>query len=202
MFGRKILGSIIAFVLSILSIIQAAVSEGILSEWYSILFLVALAIGLLGIMIYDIAECCKEKNKTYKFEVRSEEFYSFFSKWYDKTGKLAIICDDLDWIVLGNDDRIYNALKQKSASKELTLFLNKGIESEYAQELFSRGATLKKAKESLVAKYSFSCLAPMEQYSEIIVRNKSEETTGYVKFVEIVDEEKIIDLINTILEDK
>lgn len=199
-FLRKIIGSVIAFFMSLLSIIKSITGEGIFSKWYVIIILIAMAIALLGIMIYDIIECYKKRKKFHVFEVGSKEFLDFFSTWYEQQGKLAIVCNDLDWIVQGNDSRIYNVLVQKSENKQLTLFLGGGASSKYAQELEQKGAVLKKAAASIISKYIFSCLAPMDHYSNIILRCKRNDNNQLVEFVEIEDEQ-IIDLVNTVLEE-
>lgn len=208
----KILCTIFSAVLSLLTILQhiALVLPDSQDEWnsfeiflyrilsarYWIWFLAALIVILAFLTITDIF---LSTSKHHRFKVQSSSFKRFFKKWYNQHGKLIVICDDIDWTCDKDDESIFRVLEKK-CSEGLTLYLGKGFKSERANKLREKGAKVIRAKRSLIHDYSFSCIAPMDHYSNIIVRNKNNDVGQEVEFSELSDE-RVIALLTALLED-
>lgn len=208
----KILWSIVTAVVSLLTILQhiALVLPDNSEEWnsfdrfldsilrsnYWIWVLLALIVVLVILTIADIAF---STSKRHHFKVQSSRFKKFFTKWYRQPGKLIVICDDIDWTCARNDKSIFHALEQKCA-EGLTLYLGRGYSSNLVKQLCNKGARVFQAKSSLIREYSFSCLAPMGHFSNIIVREKKMDAGQSVQFYELSDE-RVIALLTALLED-
>lgn len=208
----KILWSVVTAAISLLTILQhiALVLPENSEEWnsferflnsilkadYWIGVLLALIILLAALTIVDIL---LSTSKRHRFKVQSPRFKKFFSKWYGQSGKLAIICDDIDWTCDRDDQSVFHALEEKCA-EGLTLYLGKGYQSDLVKRLCEKGAKVVRAKPSLIQEYSFSCLAPMGHFSNIIVREKRMDAGQNVQFSELSNE-RVIALLIALLED-
>lgn len=208
----KILWSIVTAAVSLLTILQhfVLVFPENPEEWNSfecflnsilradywiwvLLILIALLIAL------TVADIILSASKRHCFKVQSFRFRRFFTKWYSQPGKLIIICDDIDWTRTQNSKSIFQALEKKCA-EGLKLYLGKGYNSDLVNFLRDKGAEAFHAKESLIQEYSFSCLAPMGHYSNIIFREKSKDSGQSVQFSELFNE-RVIAMLITLLED-
>lgn len=158
--------------------------------------LIALFVSLIIFTVIDVVHSILKQRR---YTVQSYWFRRFFRKWYSQPGKLVIICDDIDWTCRGDDDSIFQALKKKCV-EGLTLYLGKGFDSSLAKQLQEKGAKVLKARPSLIQEYIFSCLAPMGNYSNIIVRQKSKDSGQTVKISELSDN-CLISLLINILEE-
>ena len=165
--------------------------NGMLRADYWIWILLILVILLVALTIADII---LSNTKRHRFKVKSPRFKKFFKKWYSQSGKLTIICDDIDWTCDRDDQSIFHALEEKCA-EGLTLYLGKGYDSNLVNQLCSKGAKVVQAKPSLIQEYSFSCLAPMGHFSNIIIREKRMDAGQYVQFSELSNEHVIALLI-------
>lgn len=207
----KVLCTIFSAVISLLTILQhiALVLSASQEEWNSFetfLYCTLSArywIWILGILIVilvflTIADIFLSTSKHHRFKVQSPSFKKFFRKWYSQHGKLIVICDDIDWTCDKGDESIFRALEKK-CSEGLTLYLGKGFKSARADKLREKGAKVIRAKRSLIYDYSFSCIAPMDHYSNIIVRNKKNDIGQEVEFSELSDE-RVIALLEALLE--
>ena len=96
--------------------------NGMLRADYWIWILLILVILLVSLTITDII---LSSTKRHRFKVQSLRFKKFFTKWYSQSGKLAIICDDIDWTCDRDDQSVFHALEKKCA-EGLTLYLGKG----------------------------------------------------------------------------
>lgn len=208
----KILYSIVTAAVSLLTILQhiALVLPNDREKWnsfecflYSVLradcwiwILLTLIILLITLTITDII---RSTSKCHHFRVQSPRFKKFFTKWYNQSGKLIIICDDIDWTCDQDDKSIFYALEKK-CTDGLTLYLGKGYESDLVNKLCKKGAKAYHAKPSLIQEYSFSCLAPMGHFSNIIVREKRRDAGQSVQFSELSNE-RVIALLIELLED-
>lgn len=162
--------------------------------WIWVLMLLIVLLVVLTIMDVVLAE-----SRHHHFKVQTPRFKKFFTKWYSQHGKLIVICDDIDWTCDKNDCSIFRVLEKKCA-EGLTLYLGSGFKSERAKKLQDKGAKVIRAKPSLIRNYSFSCIAPMDRYSNIIVRDKEKDVRQEVEFSELSDE-RVIALLTALLED-
>lgn len=170
--------------------------NGMLRADYWIWILLILVILLVALTIADII---LSNTKRHRFKVQSPRFKKFFKKWYSQSGKLAIICDDIDWTRDRDDQSIFHVLEEKCA-EGLTLYLGKGYNSDLVNQLCEKGAKVVQAKPSLIQEYSFSCLAPMGHFSNIIIREKRADAGQCVQFSELSNEH-VIALLIALLED-
>lgn len=168
----------------------------IISSRYWIFVLVILILLLISLTISNII---LSTSKHYHFKVQSNSFKKFFIKWYNQPGKLIVICDDIDWTYDNDDFSIFNALEKK-CTEGLTLYLGTGFKSNLSDQLRKKGAIVMQAKPSLIRDYSFSCIAPMDHYSNIIIRNKKKDIGQEVEFSELSDD-RVITLLTALLED-
>lgn len=208
----KILWSFVTAMVSLLTILQhiALVLPNNSKEWssferfldrvlranYWIWVLLALIILLV---ILTIADIVLSTSRRYRFKVQSYRFKKFFTRWYSQPGKLIVICDDIDWTCDGNDRSIFHALERKCVDG-LTLYLGKGYSNNLVEQLHNKGAKVFRAKSSLIQEYSFSCLAPMGHFSNIIVREKWMDSGQYVQFYELSNK-CVIALLTALLGD-
>jgi len=170
--------------------------DGMLRADYWIWILLILVILLVVLTIADII---LSNTKRHRFKVQSSRFKKFFAKWYSQPGKLIIICDDIDWTCDRDDKSIFQALEGKCVDG-LTLYLGTGYNSELVKQLEKKGAKAFKAKQSLIQEYSFSCLAPMGHFSNIIIREKRVDAGQSVQFSELSNEH-VIALLISLLEE-
>ena len=191
--GRLISG-LLAIFSGIVTLVFNNVSHAIFSSLTNIQrYVVVSLIIFLGIILIlssmlDFVSSLKNNSRKHKLKYESKKYISFFYKWYRRSGYLIIICDHLDWIKQENDIRIYNELIKKSTDGKLTLFLGDGIASQEAIELKQAGAKLYSAPHDLLEHYTFSCLSVMgNNTSRIIVRNKQNDTNGWLIIEEIGD---------------
>lgn len=168
----------------------------VLSSDYWIWVLMFLIVLLVFLTIADII---LTTSKHHHFKVQTPRFKKFFTKWYSQHGKLIIICDDIEWTCDGVNSPIFNTLEKK-CDEGLTLYLGSGFESERVKQLCEKGAKVFRAKPSLIRDYSFSCIAPMDHYSNIIVRDKKKDKRQEVEFSELSDE-RVLALLMALLED-
>ncbi len=175
---RKYGGIILTTMITLMSIIGCLITDIPLLARIILVLMAAFAIFSL---FYDI----RQESKRHKFEKDSDKFHKFFSKWYSKPGKLSIICEDLNWIKTDNGSCIYEALKKKCGNKELTLFLGQGTSPDILRELKREGAVIKKAPESIANQYSFSALSYMNNYTNILVRDKQKDGVYRIEFDEV-----------------
>ena len=94
-----------------------------LPAFYSKAYLMAFAVlGVFLVLgsIFDFVAVLRSDRKKYRFKYQSKKFFSFFSNWYSKSGKVSIICDDLDWIKTVKHPEVYEQLMKKSHEKELS----------------------------------------------------------------------------------
>ncbi len=112
--------------------------------------------------------------KPHELTYQSDEFFRFFSEWYNQPGDLNIICGNLDWITDGNNLSVYNKLLEKSKMKRLTILTSgEGIQSAIVNKLYSAGARVKTAPGNILSAYTFSCLSVMDDPAgKIIFRDK------------------------------
>lgn len=157
--------------------------------WIIIIFGVLLSISSLFIIVGSICrliDVFREGLRKHKLSTGSRRFFKFFASWYAQPGKLTIICDDLDWITDGKDERIYHVLVRKSREKQLELLLGDGLHSDTVRRLQSQGALVAEAPAEILVKYTFSCLAVMgNRAGRIIVRDKSRDNSRKVIFEEM-----------------
>lgn len=208
----KILWSIVTAAVSLLTILQhfALVLPGNPEEWNSFerflnsilranywIWILLILIALL--VVLTAADVILSASKRHRFKVQSSRFKNFFTKWYSQPGKLIIICDDIDWTCDGDDQSVYHALEKK-CTDGLTLYLGEGYNNNgLVGQLQTKGAKVFKAKPSLIQEYSFSCLAPMGHFSNIIVREKRIDSGQSVQFSELSNE-CVIALLIALLE--
>lgn len=208
----KIICSIVTAAISLLTILQyiALVLPENPQEWnnfevflYRILssrsWIWVLIILIILLVFLTIIDIIFSTSKHHRFKVQSPHFKKFFKKWYNQPGKLIVICDDIDWTCDKDDDSIFRVLEKKCA-EGLTLYLGRGFNSKRATQLRAKGAKVIQARPSLIHNYSFSCIAPMDHYSNIIVRNKEKDIRQEVEFSELSDE-RVIALLTALLED-
>lgn len=158
-----------------------------------------LTVLIILLVILTIADIVLSRSKTYHFKVKSPPFNRFFTKWYNQPGKLIIICDNIDWTCSPIDRSVFHALEAK-CDDGLKLYLGSGYNSALADQLRAKGAKVFHAKRALIERYSFSCLAPMGNFSNIIVRDKFMDTKQSVQFSESSDA-RVIALLTALLED-
>lgn len=208
----KILRSVVTAAVSLLTILQhiALVVPEETAEWNSFERFLAgilkadywiwiLLVLIILLTVSTIVDILLPASKQRRFKVQSRRFKKFFTKWYSQSGKLAIICDDIDWTYNRDDQSVFHALEEKCA-EGLTLYLGKGHNSDLVNQLCEKGAKVVHAKPSLIQEYSFSCLAPMGHFSNIIVREKRRDAGQYVQFSELSNE-RVIALLIALLEE-
>lgn len=208
----KILCSIFTAAISTLSILQYVVlilpeNSETWNYFQKFLYQIITAPGWIWVLILmfallvllTILDIRSSTAQQHHFKVQSSRFKKFFKKWYSQPGKLIVICDDIDWTCDQNDASIYHTLEEK-CREGLTLYLGKGYNSERVEQLKNLGAKVFKAKPALIRYYSFSCLAPMDHYSNIIIRDKNKDVRQEVKFSELSDE-YVITLLTALLEE-
>ena len=209
--SRRIFGLISAFIMSIMSIYGIlSDSNGIkkiiinILELYPIVKCIAYVLIILFsvltilALIYDLYI----ENHKHRLKYGSEKFYAFFKKWYEKEGKLSIICEDLNWIVSEDSKKtqILEALNSKAKNGNLDVFINKSSNQKWEAKLKEAGANVYNAPKNLVVSYSFSCISVLNNNSKVIVREKAKDSSGYITFVE-VDNKYVTPLLNSFLED-
>lgn len=208
----KVLWSIVTAAVSLLTVLQhiALVLPDNQAEWNSFdrfldgmlkadYWMWILLTLIILLVILTIADIVLSTSKRHHFKVQSSRFKKFFTKWYNQPGKLIIICDDIDWTCDKNDQSVFHALEGKCVDG-LTLYLGKGYDSNLVNQLRAKGAKVFRAKPSLIQEYSFSCLAPMGHFSNIIVREKRMDAGQSVQFSELSNE-RVIALLIALLED-
>ena len=192
-FIGRLLAGIIAVVSGIISLLFNSVTIPIFNNMPDIQkYIYISVITILGLFIlvstfYDAFEKYKNSSKKHSFKFQSRKFFKYFEKWYGQSGKLSIICDDLDWIRTDTNKVIYERLISKSKKQELSLYLGpRGIESHIANELKTYGAKVFKAPAGIVNSFTFSCMSVMDDIvGKIIVRNKNVKASDPVIFEEI-----------------
>lgn len=198
---KKIIETILATTLSVASLIQLIPIEytkSIFSNVYIIIFICICAIILIILLIIDL---CEVIHTTHHFKKGSWRFVRFFSRWYSKPGKLTLICDDLNWTTVSFNKKqpILDALKKKSKSNELVVYINsiKKTSSDILNELPK--AIIKENHQGIISKYSFSCLSYIGNNSAVIIRDKADDKNETIVFQEISDA-RITNLLNALLE--
>lgn len=167
------------------------------SNAFNVIILIVCVIVLIT-MIYNMLE----EKKEHCFRMGSARFCKFFSKWYSQEGTLSIFCDDLDdWIEPHGNQDIYNALKQKSQDEKLQLFLGHESPQRVVDELRSLGADVHQAPADIITNYSFSCLSIMGNNSAVIIRNKQDDASQRIKFIEISNN-YVTGLLNALINER
>lgn len=172
----------------------------IYSQVYLVIFIILGAFLVVG-SILDFVAMFRSDSKKITFKYQSKKFFAFFSKWYSKSGKLSIICDDLDWIKTEEHNEVFEQLMKKSREKMLILLLGVGINDPVVQQLKAEGATVASAPQNVLANYTFSCHAVMgNSAGHIIVREKRNDETAKGKLViEEVSNRYVTELLNALL---
>lgn len=146
------------------------------------IYFILLILGLFVIvnMILEL----KNESTNHKLKKGSRRFYRFFSKWYNRSGVLSIICDDVEWISDGKDTRVLDVLIQKSKDNKLNLYILDD-HSPYAIKLKENGAKVYSISKNIISNYSLSCISFMGNNSAVIVREKRNDQNSVIKFNEI-----------------
>lgn len=143
----------------------------------------------------------KNVYKQYKFKYNSKKFIRFFTKWYSKSGKISIVCDDLDWTHENNSDDIFQVLCKKAESNSLRLYLNKK-DDDFVKTLKDLGAELYSRPENM-SDYVFSFVEIMgNKTNTIIVRDKNNDPSGKVIFEERKDDKFLRLFLQNLVEQK
>ena len=190
--------SIFSTLITIFSFLLPTETETIISL---IPFTIKVAI-LLFILIctaISLYSTLKQRNKRYTFDYGSEKFIAFFTRWYSQKGKISIVCEDLDWIYEGHEQKIFNTLYQKAQKKELSLYLTKK-NGKAVRNLEKAGAKIF-SRPNAISNYVFSFVEVMgNTTNNVIFRNKKEDTAGKVVFEERKNDQFLQLLLQTLVE--
>lgn len=194
--AAKICSIIITSVLTFINVYKLIPANNIISVYIekAILFLksisyletcVYIVLFVLGLfVIFNMFLELRNVTTTYKLKKGSRRFYRFFAKWYSQPGILSIICDDIEWISNGKENRVLDSLIQKSHENRLNLYILKK-NTPMAKKLIENGARPYNVSKNIVLNYSFSCISFMGNNSSIIVRDKSNDNKNEIKFTEV-----------------
>ena len=101
--------------------------------------------------------------------IGTRKYYSYFNKWYDKTGDIKIFCGNLRWI---NDNNLKATLTKKSQRNELSIYISN--EDQNSKMLENSGAKVYVVNEEYLISLSFS-IKTVDGSSSYIIRYNTED---------------------------
>ena len=159
------------------------------TPWYFRLFF-AVPIIIIYIILWVI-RIKKEKNTDLvEVEEGTDEFFSYFRKFYSKSGKLSIFCSDLDWMIK-NENNLVEEICNKGnkcavylKNKQINPIIKDSLEKKDVQIFFNNNLETKH-RFSLIEDNNIEYLIISEKRDDndnnkIIIKKESNQKNPYI----------------------